>query len=118
MTLNEYFNKEEIELHPCGKEYLVKRQDDNYKTVISRYDTYMSTTKPVLDFYSNKTNFSEIDGAAEIDEITSKINQLLMNDEITLKKWNEAKLEYEREVLLQSPPHLVCEPLSPIKYSL
>ena len=77
MTLNEYFNKEEIELHPCGKEYLVKRQDDNHETVISRYDTYMSTTKPVLDFYSNKTKFCEIDGAAEIDEITSKINDIL-----------------------------------------
>ena len=47
MTLNEYFNKEEIELHPCGKEFLKKRKDDNLDTVVTRYDTYIKTTKPV-----------------------------------------------------------------------
>ena len=29
LTLNEFFNKEEIDLHPCGKEYFIKRKDDN-----------------------------------------------------------------------------------------
>ena len=77
MTLNEFFNKEEIELHPCGKEFLIKRKDDNLDTIIARYDTYMKTTKPVLDFYSKNDNFTKIDGAAEIDVITSKINDIL-----------------------------------------
>ena len=77
MTLNEFFNKEEIELHPCGKEFLNKRNDDNLDVVVSRYETYMQTTKPVLDFYSKNSNFTEIDGAAEIDEITNKINEVL-----------------------------------------
>ena len=77
MTLNEFFNKEEIELHPCGKEYLKKRKDDNFGVVVKRYDTYMTTTKPVLDFYSKNVNFTEIDGAAEIDQITNKINDIL-----------------------------------------
>ena len=77
ITLNEFFNKEQIELHPCGTEFLVKRKDDNLKTLITRYDTYMTTTKPMLDFYSKNKNFSEIDGAAEIDQITSKINDIL-----------------------------------------
>ena len=77
MTLNEFFNKEEIELHPCGKEFLNKRNDDNLDVVVSRYETYMQTTKPVLDFYSKNLNFTEIDGAAEIDEITNKINEVL-----------------------------------------
>ena len=77
MTLNEFFNKEQIELHPCGKEYLKKRKDDNLDIVVSRYDTYMKTTKPVLDFYSKSANFTEIDGAAEIELITNKINELL-----------------------------------------
>ena len=77
MTLNEYFNKEQIELHPCGIEYLKKRKDDNLDVVISRYDTYMSLTKPVLDFYSKNLNFTEIDGAGEIDQITNKINEIL-----------------------------------------
>jgi adenylate kinase len=29
LTLNEFFNNEEIDLHPCGKEHFVKRKDDN-----------------------------------------------------------------------------------------
>ena len=77
MTLNEYFNKEQIELHPCGVEHLKKRKDDNLDIVISRFDTYMSSTKPVLDFYSKNSNFTEIDGAGEIDQITNKINEIL-----------------------------------------
>ena len=77
MTLNEFFNKEQIELHPCGKEFLKKRKDDNFDIVMSRYDTYVKTTKPVLDFYSKNENFTEIDGAAEIDQITNKINDVL-----------------------------------------
>jgi len=77
MTLNEFFNKEQIELHPCGKEYLKKRKDDNFDVVVERYDTYMTATKPVLDFYSKNVNFTEIDGAAEIDQITNKINDVL-----------------------------------------
>ena len=77
MTLNEFFNKEQIELHPCGKEFLKKRKDDNFRVVVDRYDTYMKTTKPVLDFYSKNVNFTEIDGGAEIDQITHKINDVL-----------------------------------------
>ena len=77
MTLNEFFNKEQIELHPCGKEFLQKRKDDNIDVVVGRYDTYMKTTKPVLDFYSKNANFTEIDGNREIEEITSKINAIL-----------------------------------------
>ena len=77
MTMNEFFNKEQIELHPCGKEFLLKRKDDDLETVIARYDTYMRTTKPVLDFYAKNANFSEIDGTSEIDQITNKINAIL-----------------------------------------
>jgi adenylate kinase len=77
MTLNEFFNKEQIELHPCGKEFLNKRKDDNFNIVLARYETYMKTTKPILDFYSKNGNFTEIDGAAEIEQITNKINHVL-----------------------------------------
>jgi len=77
MTINEFFNKEQIELHPCGKEFLKKRKDDNFEIVVARYDTYMKTTEEVLDFYSKNENFTEIDGAAGIDQITNKINEVL-----------------------------------------
>tara|TARA_B100000886_G_C20251354_1_gene418938 strand:- start:13 stop:576 length:564 start_codon:yes stop_codon:yes gene_type:complete len=56
---------------------LEKRTDDNLTTILKRYDTYMETTKPVLDFYSKKSNFHEIDGDDKIEEISSKIEQIL-----------------------------------------
>lgn len=76
MTFNEFFNNEEIENHKCGKVFLVKRQDDNDKIIISRYDTYMKKTKPVLDFYSKKNEFYEIDASLKIDQITNKIDDI------------------------------------------
>ena len=74
LTLNEFFNKEEINLHPCGKEFFAKRKDDNLETIMSRYDIYTKTTEPVLNFLSKNSNFQEIDGTLEIDEITRKID--------------------------------------------
>ena len=77
MTLNEFFNKDQIDFHPCGKEFLKKRKDDNLDVLVARYDTYMIATRPVLDFYSKNANFTEIDGAGEIEQITNKINDIL-----------------------------------------
>ena len=54
-----------------------ERSDDDLETIIKRYDTYMKTTKPVLDFYSKNSNFHEIDGALKIDQITNKINNFI-----------------------------------------
>ena len=76
-TMNEFFNKEEINKHECGKNYLKKRQDDNQETIITRYEEYMKKTKPVLDFYSSRTYFHEIDGSQKIQVITDKIEQIL-----------------------------------------
>ncbi len=59
------------------RKILEKRSDDNLSTILKRYDTYMETTKPVLDFYSKNTNFYELDGSQKIDEIASKIEQIL-----------------------------------------
>jgi len=77
LTLNEFFNKEEIDLHPCGKEYFIKRKDDNLETIMSRYDIYTKTTEPVLNFLSRNSNFHEIDGTLEIDKITAKIDTFI-----------------------------------------
>jgi len=77
MVLNEFFNSEEIELHPCGKSFLTKRKDDNLDTIMSRYDLYMDKTKPVLNYYASKEGFHEINGALKIEEITSKISHIL-----------------------------------------
>ncbi len=54
-----------------------KRSDDEFNTILARYDTYMETTRPVLDFYSKNPNYYEIDGNPEIDEITRKIDSFI-----------------------------------------
>ena len=56
---------------------LEKRLDDDLNTILKRYDTYMQTTKPVLNFYSKNPNFHEVDGSLQIDEITSKIDSFI-----------------------------------------
>ena len=77
LTLNEFFNKDEIKLHPCGEGNFVKRKDDNLQTVMSRFDLYQKTTKPVLEFLYENQNFHEIDGTLKIEEITAKIDAFL-----------------------------------------
>jgi len=59
------------------RKILEKRSDDDLGIILKRYDTYMETTSPVLDYYSTKSNFKEIDGDLEIAEITSKICNIL-----------------------------------------
>ena len=77
LTLNEFFNSKDIDLHPCGKEFFIKRKDDNLQTIMSRYDIYTKTTQPILSFLSKNPNFQEIDGTLEIDEITMKIDTFM-----------------------------------------
>jgi len=76
-TMNEYLNKEEVDRHECKKKHLVKRKDDNQETIITRYDEYIKKTKPVLDFYSSRSYFHQIDGSEKIQVITDKIEQIL-----------------------------------------
>ena len=66
-------NKETIIKRIEKRKILEKRADDNLNTILKRYDTYMETTRPVLEFYNKNTNFYEIDGSLKIEEITAKI---------------------------------------------
>ena len=59
------------------RKILEKRSDDDLNTFTKRYDTYMETTKPILDFYSKNLNFHEIDGSSKIEEITAKIDSFI-----------------------------------------
>ena len=70
-------NKETIVERIKKRKVLEKRSDDDLVTILKRYDTYIETTSPVLDYYSKNSNFHEIDGTMEIDEITSKIEAFL-----------------------------------------
>mgnify|MGYP001283328946 CR=1 FL=1 len=70
-------NKETIINRIKKRKIIENRSDDELNTIRKRFDTYMITTRPVLDFYSKNTNFHEIDGTLEIDEITRKIDTFI-----------------------------------------
>ena len=70
-------NKETIIKRIQKRKILEKRSDDELDTILKRYDTYMETTKPVLNFYSKNSNFYEIDGSDEIGQITNKIDSFI-----------------------------------------
>ena len=70
-------NKDTILKRIEKRKMLENRSDDNSDTILKRYDTYMETTKPVLNFYSKNQNFKEINGNLEIDEITRKIDSFI-----------------------------------------
>ena len=67
-TIIERINKRKI---------IENRSDDELNTILKRYDTYMETTRPVLDFYSKNPEFYEIDGSLKIEEITAKMEAFL-----------------------------------------
>ena len=67
-------NKDTISKRIEKRKESENRSDDEFDTILKMYDTYMETTKPVLDFYSKNSNFHEIDGSDEIDQITNKID--------------------------------------------
>ena len=77
VILNEYLDNDQIKNHKCGNEYLKKRKDDNSKTIINRYDTFVKETNPLLDYYSKKTTFYKVDASVKIEEIRAKIAEIL-----------------------------------------
>ena len=70
-------NKDTIIKRIEKRKIIEKRTDDDLNTILKRYDTYMETTKPVLDFYSKNSNFHEIDGTLKIDKITAKLDTFI-----------------------------------------
>jgi adenylate kinase len=70
-------NKDTIVERIEKRKEIENRSDDETDTILKRYDTYMETTRPVLDFYSKNLNFHEINGTQEIDQITRKIDTFI-----------------------------------------
>jgi adenylate kinase len=71
-------NKDTIIERIEKRKILENRSDDNTDTILKRYDTYMETTRPVLDYYSKNPNFHEINGTQEIDQITKEIEAFIV----------------------------------------
>ena len=77
VSMNEYLDNEQVKNHKCGKEYLKKRKDDNSKTIKKRYDNFIKETNPLLDYYSKKTTFYKVNASVKIEEISTKIAEIV-----------------------------------------
>ena len=88
---NVYLNPPNSKNHKCEKKYLEKRTDDNSKTILNRYETYVAKTKPILDYYNKKGLILEIDGKQKIVEIYGKIRGILEN----IRDWHYVYFLYK-----------------------
>tara|TARA_R110000868_G_scaffold29889_1_gene110950 strand:+ start:10853 stop:11503 length:651 start_codon:yes stop_codon:yes gene_type:complete len=61
----------------CGSTEFSRRKDDNAETVTSRLKAYHAQTAPLLPYYSGKGVLKDVDGMAEIDEVTRQIEAVL-----------------------------------------
>jgi adenylate kinase len=60
----------------CGGE-LQHRADDNEETITNRLDVYQSQTAPLVDYYQAQGKLVTIVGEGEIEEIYSRLTELL-----------------------------------------
>ena len=86
LIFNEYFYPVTNNNHSCDKKFLVKRSDDNEKTITSRYDTYTAKTLPILDFYKQQKLLHEINGVAKISQIFEEIRGIIASLDTWLYK--------------------------------
>ena len=77
LIFNEFFYSARSSDHKCDKKFLVKRSDDNKKTVLNRLDTYFKETLPILDFYREQNLLHEINGIGQIDQIFEEIRRII-----------------------------------------
>jgi adenylate kinase len=70
-------NKDTIIERIEKRKILENRSDDDTDTILKRYDTYMETTRPVLDYYSRNSKFHQLNGTQEIDQITKEIEAFI-----------------------------------------
>ena len=77
LIFNEYFCPASSINHSCDPKFLNKRSDDNEKTILNRFETYLNKTLPILDYYKEQNLLNHINGMAEIDQIFDKIRSII-----------------------------------------
>ena len=60
-----------------GSPEFTRRKDDNAETVTARLEAYHAQTAPLLPYYGGKGILKDVDGMAEIDEVTRQIEAAL-----------------------------------------
>ncbi len=70
-----YFEIKDSNVCPkCGAvDSFYQREDDNEEVIRRRLEIYLTTTKPVIDYYDKKNRVIHIDGVAPVEEVTREI---------------------------------------------
>ncbi len=76
-TLSGYMAPKEGNLCDDCKVELVSRTDDTKESYETRYDIYVSETKPVIEYYRNKGKLIQIDGTKDPDTTFKEIEKIL-----------------------------------------
>jgi adenylate kinase len=53
------------------------RSDDNPEVIKKRIEVYHELTKPVIQFYEERNLLESVSGMASIDEVASRIDQII-----------------------------------------
>lgn len=68
--------KNEGKCDVCGAD-LIQRADDNEETARSRFKTYEESTKPLLNYFSNKGILKQVNANAPIGEVWAEIEEII-----------------------------------------
>lgn len=61
----------------CGSSEFVCRADDRPEAVKARFEVYHRQTSPILPYYRERGILRQVDGMADIDEVTREIDKIL-----------------------------------------
>jgi len=61
----------------CGSTDLVRRADDNAESLKTRLLEYYKKTSPLIGYYYAKDRLKQVDGLAQMDEVSAQIAQAL-----------------------------------------
>jgi len=61
----------------CGSTEFVRRADDKAETVAARLEAYHRQTAPLLPHYAAQGKLKQVDGMADMDEVTRQIGAIL-----------------------------------------
>ncbi len=61
----------------CGSTEFTRRPDDNPVTVKQRFTAYNSQTAPIVPYYKGRHIYYEVDGMADMDDVTAAIEAAL-----------------------------------------
>jgi adenylate kinase len=81
LIFNKYFKLATNKNHTCDPKFLSKRSDDNEKTIINRFETYLGETLPILNFYKEQNLLQQINGMGKIVDISEEIRGIIASIE-------------------------------------